>query len=221
MGVMQDWLQWLTQHAHSVEGVLLFICCYAVGTMLIVPASALTLLTGAVYGLPGLLVVLLGSSLGSGIAFVLGRKLLHHFVRRHFGQSRWLKVLQQSIEQNGLQMVILLRLAVFLPFGAVNYSLSITSLPLATFLLGSLLGTLLPSLLYIHMGSVAGTLLQALAQQQQHTPAKLALQLLGLFATLLLLWLMRHSSKQLRQLEQQASNLQQGQANTKQQPDCH
>ncbi|MEM7588919.1 MAG: TVP38/TMEM64 family protein [Myxococcota bacterium] len=209
MNVVQGWLQWFAQHVHSVEGMVVFVCFYATATVLVLPASALTLLAGAVYGLPwGLPLAWLGSNLGACTAFVLGRKFLHDFVSRRFGHSRWLKVLQKAIEQNGLQMVILLRLAVFIPFGAVNYCLSLTSLPLLTFVIGSFLGMLLPSVLYVYMGAVAGTLVQALAQQEQHTNAKLGLQLLGLVAAFLLLWLIRQSSKRLQQLERQAESTQ-------------
>lgn len=202
MNVLHQWLLWFAQHVHSVEGMVLFVCFYAAATVLMLPASALTLLAGAVYGVAGLPLVWLGSNLGAGTAFILGRKVLHGFVSQRFGHTRWLRVLRQAIEQNGLQMVILLRLAVFIPFGAVNYCLSLTSLPLLTFFVGSFLGMLLPSLLYVYTGAVAGTLVEALAQQEQQTDATLALQMLGLVSVVLLLWLIRKSSTQLRQLEQ-------------------
>jgi uncharacterized membrane protein YdjX (TVP38/TMEM64 family) len=57
------------------------------------------------------------------------------------------------MEKRGFKIVVLARLAIFMPYGILNYAFSATKIPLRTFVLGSMLGMLPGSILYILIGT--------------------------------------------------------------------
>lgn len=200
MQTLAAWLDLFAQEARSPLGVVVFIIGYVGAVALMIPGMPLTMLAGVLYGLPvGMLVASFSATLGAAAAFLLGRWVLRDWVTRRFGHARWLKTLEQAIARNGLQMVILLRLAVFIPFAAVNYGLSLTHVGLGAFVLGSFLGMLLPIGMVVAVGATAETLTRALteARDGKLETVGLLVECLAIVAFALLAVLVRRAARHL------------------------
>lgn len=62
-----------------------------------------------------------GATIGSILAFLLGRFVLREQAQGLFNKFKTLKAVDQAIESQGLKLVILLRLSPVVPFNAFNY----------------------------------------------------------------------------------------------------
>lgn len=124
--------------------------------VLLVPGSLITLGTGFVLGLGwGIVVVSLGSTLGATVAFLVGRRLGREWVRRRVGRREALEGVDRGIAEEGLKVVLLLRLSPIVPYNALNYALAMTGVSLRDFVLGSWLGMLPATVLYVWLGAGA------------------------------------------------------------------
>lgn len=136
------------------KGMFLYGSLYFLLGVFSLPASLITISAGFLFGLfPGILIANLGSTLGAAVMFFLGRFLFRDFVERQVEKSGFLKNFDTLMEKRGFKIVVLARLAIFMPYGILNYAFSATKIPLRTFVLGSMLGMLPGSILYILIGT--------------------------------------------------------------------
>ena len=165
-----------------------------------VPGTLPNLAAGIIYGVvKGSLLVTLGASLGSGIAFLIARFAMRDFVKRRFLSSERFRSLDRAAGDRGFRLVALLRLSPLMPYNILNYALGVTRISLQDFLAGGL--SIIPSvILYVGMGNVAGRmLLHTPAENSETTALRWALQALGLFAsTALTVWLGQLASSELK-----------------------
>jgi uncharacterized membrane protein YdjX (TVP38/TMEM64 family) len=124
--------------------------------VLLVPGSLITLGTGFLLGpVWGVLVVSLGSTLGAALAFLVGRRFGREWVRRHIGRRETLAGVDRALAAEGLKIILLLRLSLIVPYNALNYALALTSVSLRDFVIGSWIGMLPGSVLYVWLGAGA------------------------------------------------------------------
>ncbi len=165
---------------NPVTMVLGFIGVYIATTALSLPgATLLTLLAGALFGaVKGTLIVNIGATGGAALAFLGARFLFKDWVESKFGEK--LKPLQSGFEKNAFNYMLFLRLVPLFPFFLVNLSSGITRIPLATFVLGTMIGILPGSFVYANAGSNLASIdsLKDIASPQVLG----AFALLGLFA---------------------------------------
>jgi len=136
------------------KGMFLYGSFYFLLGIFSLPASLITISAGFLFGFfPGVLIANLGSTLGAAVMFILGRFLFRDFVERQVEKSGFLKNFDTLMKKRGFKIVILARLAIFMPYGILNYAFSATKIPLRTFVLGSMLGMLPGSVLYILIGT--------------------------------------------------------------------
>lgn len=166
---------------------VLFVLGYAVGTVAFAPGSILTLAAGAVFGIgQGLVLVFLGAVLGSTGAFLVGRHLARDVVERRTQGNPRFQALDRSIGQEGLKLVVLLRLTPIMPYNFLNYALGLTRVRLSHYVIGSL-GMLPGTLLYVYSGRVAGDIAAAVGGEAvARGPGYYVVLALGLAATLIL-----------------------------------
>lgn len=137
---------------------LLFVVGYAVGTVLLVPGSFMTLAAGAVFGVfQGTMLVAAGATLGMMLAFLLSRRLARGLVQRRLAATPRLEVLDRAVGADGLRIVLLLRLSPLFPFALLNYLLGLTQVRFRDYLLGSL-GIIPWTIAYAWAGALAGDL---------------------------------------------------------------
>ena len=64
--------------------------------------------------------------------------------------------LQGAIEKQGFKILTLVRLSPVFPFTVVNYAFGLTRVSFSTYVLGSFLGMLPGTLMYVYLGSAVG-----------------------------------------------------------------
>jgi len=163
-GVVEDFLAWVEEN--PVAGLFAFIGVYFVATIFFIPGSLLTLGAGFVFanafglGLGvalGTLSVFVGASTGCCAAFLIGRYLLRDWVSGLSKKYVIFQALDVAFETNGLKIMFLLRLSPIIPYNAINYVVSITSLKFYQYVI-ALLGMLPGTTLYVFLGASAGSL---------------------------------------------------------------
>lgn len=133
-------------------GVAGFVLGYAVATLTPVPASALTVLAGLLFGVVGgTAVVLVAAALGAYGGFWLGRLLGRDAVERLTG-ARVGRV-DELLRRRGLLAVLGIRLVPVVPFAVVNYAAGLTAVRQGDYLLGTLLGIAPATVAYVALGA--------------------------------------------------------------------
>jgi len=168
--------------AHAFPFVVVFILIYVVQTTFSLPGAAiLSLAAGAIFGvLQGTLFVVSGATVGAILAFLVSRTLLRDWVVKKFGAR--MEGIDRGLRENGLSYLLFLRLVPAFPFFLVNLACGVTGLPLRTYALGTLIGILPGSLVFVN----AGASLAAIETVSQVASPRVlgSFALLGLFALL-------------------------------------
>ena len=142
---------------HSIGMVTGFLALYIVQTALSLPgATILSLAAGAIFGpLLGTLYVVIAATIGAASSFLVTRHLLRDAILAKFGPR--LSALNQELEARGFNYLLFLRLVPLFPFFLINLAAGFTSLPLRTFVLGTMIGIIPGSFVYVNAGaSLAG-----------------------------------------------------------------
>ncbi|MFI9328851.1 TVP38/TMEM64 family protein [Kitasatospora sp. NPDC052868] len=122
---------------------------YAVGTLAFVPRPALNAAAGLLLGIQqGLLMAVLGTTLGAAAAFALGR-LLGREALRPYLRGRMLTALDRRFTEQGFRSVLLLRLFPGMPFQAANYGAAFSGVRFTPFLTATALGVVPTTAVYV------------------------------------------------------------------------
>lgn len=151
------WLLAIVEWARGAGalGVLVFILLYVAAAVLFIPGSLLTLGAGFLYGpLLGFGVVSVASTLGATLAFLLGRTVARGWISDKLQGRRGFAAVDRAVERAGFKMVLLLRLSPIFPFIVLNYALGLTRVRAGHYVLGSWLGMMPGTLLYVYLGSL-------------------------------------------------------------------
>lgn len=164
----QVFLTWI--ESNLVAGVFAFMGVYFIATVCFVPGSLLTLGSGFVFGsavgvgygvLLASVAVLVGATLGSIVAFLLGRYLLRECVRHRLVKKYpVVEAVDEALQSNGFKIFFLLRLSPIVPFNAINYIAGVTGISLRNYTL-ALIGIIPGTVLYCFIGATAGGLMEA------------------------------------------------------------
>ena len=160
---------------------LIHVLLFAVGTVFFVPGAIFGLAGGALFGpLWGTLLNLAGGTLGATASFLVARYVAADWVRSKVGGR--LQRLVAGVEAEGWRFVAFVRLVPLFPFNLLNYALGLTQIPLAQYVLASLVCMAPGTLAYAWLG-YAGR--EALADNQSAINyALIALALLAAVALL-------------------------------------
>jgi uncharacterized membrane protein YdjX (TVP38/TMEM64 family)/rhodanese-related sulfurtransferase len=143
---LQEWVA-----AAGAAGPLLFMGVYALSTVLLLPATVVTLAGGALFGpVWGTLWNLTGATLGAALAFLIARHLGADWVERRTGPR--LKRLSDGVASEGWRFVAFVRLVPLFPFILLNYALGLTRIPFLPYLLATWVFMLPGALAYTYLG---------------------------------------------------------------------
>ena len=145
----QEWIKGL-----GAWGVLAFAAVYIVAVVLLVPASALTVAAGSVFGAWGFPLVVVAATIGAGLAFLIARYLAKARVKKFVDKRPKLKAVDQAVAEDGWKIVGLLRLSPLVPFGLQNYLFGITEIGFYPYLGTTFVGIMPGSLLYVLLGTL-------------------------------------------------------------------
>jgi len=177
-------------------GPLVFIGGYAAATLAFVPGSVLTLAGGAIFGLlKGSLYALTGATLGATLSFLLARYAAREAVERRLEGNPRFQAIDHAVAQQGVKIVLLLRLSPIFPFNLLNYALGLTKVPLKSYFFASI-GMLPGTVLYTYSGLIIGDVARlAGGAGPAHGAAYYAVILIGLAATLLVVMTITRTAK--------------------------
>ena len=115
-----------------------YVVLFALGTVLFVPGAIFGLAGGVLFGpVWGSVLNLIGATLGATLAFLAARYFAADWVRRKAGGR--LDRLIAGVEAEGWRFVAFVRLVPLFPFNLLNYALGLTRIPLAHYVVASLI----------------------------------------------------------------------------------
>lgn len=170
--------------AQGAWGPLLFVAGYAVAVVAFIPGSVMTLAAGAVFGIAeGVLLVFIAATAGSLMAFVIARYVARGAVSQRIADSRRFSAVDRAIGEQGLKIVLLLRLSPVFPYNLLNYALGLTRVRFVDYAVGSV-GMLPGTLLYVYYGKLVGDVAAlAAGAEVPRGPGYWSVLVLGLVAT--------------------------------------
>lgn len=140
----------------GVLGYGIYVVVYAVCCVFLIPASALTIGAGAIFGFAaGAAVVLIGATLGATAAFLLGRTVFRRRVESMMASSPRLAAIDRAVATEGTKIMLLMRLSGFPPFTWINYALGLTGVSLRSYVLTTVFG-MIPGLIAFTWTGAAG-----------------------------------------------------------------
>jgi uncharacterized membrane protein YdjX (TVP38/TMEM64 family) len=157
--------EWLTAFQGWVRGAgalgyVAYVVVYVVCCIFIVPALALTLGAGAIFGfVRGAVVVIAGATLGATAAFLLARTVFRERVERMTAGSPKFKALDRAITRDGTKILWLVRLSGFPPFTWVNYAFGLTGVALLPYVVITFLGIIPGTLAFTYAGAAGAAAL--------------------------------------------------------------
>lgn len=150
-------------------GPILLIALYILGAVSFIPGTLLTLLAGSLFGFwLGTAVVIVGLSLGSYLAFLLGRYLLREPLSQCMQKQAWVERLKDGLETNGFRFIVVARLVPLFPFNALNFTCGLLPLKGRDYFLGSFLGMLPGTMAYVYAGAAGCRLIDPLLKGELH-----------------------------------------------------
>lgn len=173
-------------------GPLVFSAIYIMAVIAAVPASALTIAAGAIFGTAiGVAVVSVSATAGAGLAFLLARYAARGPVQDWLAGNEKFERLDRMTEEHGAVLVALTRLVPVFPFNLLNYGFGLTRVPFWTYLFWSWLCMLPGTVLY-----VAGTDVLVRAFRERTAPWAAIGAFIG--AVVVLVFLVRYAKKRLK-----------------------
>lgn len=190
----QEWLRLVAEALEGMRqsgwhGVAWFVGLYAVSCVLFLPGSALSLGAGAVYGFwLGTVVVLVSSTVGAQVNFLMARYLLRGWLRRVVGSSPKFLSLDRAVQREGWKIILVSRISPVVPHSLVSYLAGLTRISGWRFLVASLGGFLPMSVFYCYAGAFLGAVARGGAGLSAQDPVIWLLYALGLVCTVGVVW---------------------------------
>lgn len=174
-----DFIMWVDHH--DALGMVILGMADALAVILLLAAFVLTMGAGYLFGVVrGAFLIVLATTVGATIAFLIGRHLLERRAERWLTRQRRLNVLATLVRDGGWQGIALLRMIPFVPFKSSNYVFGAMSVGLFDFVVGTIIGILPMTLVTAAAGAMAGDIAQAVTAGVHRSPLEWALHGLGL-----------------------------------------
>lgn len=189
---LHDVRRWLGSVGDRWWAPVVFIVLYAVFNTVLLPATALTLTAGVVWGwLLGGVWVLVASTIGSAVPYLLARSgapWVEKILKDKAGP------IYRALEREGFLTLLLMRLVPIVPYNLLNYAAGLAGIRVRDYLLATFLGTIPGIFIFTYLASsiaagvvsprqafvrilIAGSLLGALAVVSRFFAAKVKARL--------------------------------------------
>lgn len=174
-------LHWIERA--GVTGLLAYVFVYVLGTVLFLPPGILNIAAGLIFGpVVGAVLALLANVLSAIVAFLVSRHVARSWVARLVARRRRLLAVDRAVEKGGLKVVLLLRMSPVSPFSILNYAFGMSRVRARDYVLGSMLGTVPGTVLYVYIGSLLTSMVQIFSTGAAATSKTIFLWV-GLIAT--------------------------------------
>ena len=180
---------WLIQALEWTEGLgfwapVFVVGFYIVACVLFLPGSLLTLGAGVLFGVVvGTITVSIGSTVGACAAFLVGRTIARDWIASKVARNEKFGAIDRAVGAQGLKIVLLTRLSPVFPFNLLNYAFGLTKIPFWQYALGSWVGMLPATVMYVYFGAGLRSLAELSTGQVETGRAGQIFFLAGLVAT--------------------------------------
>ncbi|MFP5344728.1 MAG: VTT domain-containing protein, partial [Gammaproteobacteria bacterium] len=199
----------VTLDAQGAWGPLLFILVMTLVVVLVLPGVMFTTGAGFVFGvMEGTVYVVLGTTLGATLAFLLARHVFGARTARFILSHARLKLVSEELTPQGWKIVLLTRLVPFFPFKLSNYFFGLTRFSLRGFVSGSFAGVIPFSLHNVYLGSIAADIATLGARSGERTPLEWGLYGAGFLAAVAAVIILSHLAR--RALAKYTEQVEQG-----------
>ncbi len=193
-GLLNNALDWIASFGHWEPAI--FIIIYITATVLLVPGSILTLGAGVLFGVIwGSIYVSIGATIGAACAFLIGRYVARGWVEKKIQGQHSFQAIDEAVGTEGWKIVGLTRLSPLFPFNLLNYVFGITQVSFKDYFLLTWIGIMPGTILYVYLGSLAGSLARLGTSGRSRTPAEWAFYAVGLIATIVVTVYVTHIAK--------------------------
>ena len=150
---------WLIQALAWTEGLgfwapAFVAAFYIIACVLFLPGSVLTLGAGVLFGVvKGTITVSIGSTHGACTAFLVGRTVARDWISAKVARNAKFGAIDTAVGEQGLKIVLLTRLSPVFPFNMLNYAFGLTKIPFRQYALGSWIGMLPGTVMYVYFGA--------------------------------------------------------------------
>src|SRR5437588_4901937 len=152
----EDFQEWAGAGHNKALALVVLALAYTPAALFLVPGSLLTLGAGGLFGVvEGTVAVSLGSTLAACVVFLVGRTLARRWVEERFAGSPRFRALDRAVAGQGFRIVLLTRLSPLFPYTVLNYAYSLTRVSFRDYVLGSWIGMLPGTVMYVYLGSTA------------------------------------------------------------------
>lgn len=168
----------------GVWGPIVYGLIYVLAVIAMVPASALTVAAGAIFGLRvGTITVSLASTTGAALAFLIARYLAREAVERRIRRYPKFEAVDRAIGAGGWKIVAMLRLSPAIPFNLQNYLYGLTGIRFRTYVATSWVAMLPGTLMYVYLGHAGRVGLESASGGRSRGTGEWAMIVVGLLAT--------------------------------------
>ena len=136
-----------------------YVTAFAVLPAFFFPVAVLALAGGLLFGLwMGSLYTFLGAMVNCTVMFMLSRSIGYNSVKAMVQRKlsvKWQKRLAATAGKEGFLLLIVLRLIPAVPYNLINYAFGLTQMRYPAYLLGSAIGIIPGTLVFINIGDKA------------------------------------------------------------------
>ncbi|HXV65029.1 MAG TPA: VTT domain-containing protein [Vicinamibacteria bacterium] len=163
-------------------GIIPFVLGGGVAVVFLFPGSVVMTAAGAAFGLgKGFVAAQVAASAGAALAFLVSRYLARSRVERWVRSKPAFSSLDEAIGVAGWKLVLLTRCCPVFPYVFQNYAYGLTRVSFSHYALGSFIGLVPATLLFVYLGSLGRAGAEAVSGRAE--PAQVVFQLLGFAAT--------------------------------------
>lgn len=138
-------------NSFGIWAPVIFCSMYIIGAIAFFPASFITLLAGALFGLKlGLTYAMIGTVISSCFSFLIARYIAGDLISKNSNQL--LEKVQKGVEEDGWRYLAIMRLLPIFPFNLLNYVFGLTPLRLWVFALVTSVSALPITFVYAYIG---------------------------------------------------------------------
>lgn len=138
-------------HSFGIWGPVAYMAFYVVRPLLFLPAAVCSAVAGAIWGLEGLIYLLIAANISAIVEFVVARYFAREAVERLVGQK--MAFIDRAIERRGFVTVLLIRLIPNLPWDIQNLGLGLTKVKARDYVVATAIGILPGSFVLVYFGS--------------------------------------------------------------------
>jgi uncharacterized membrane protein YdjX (TVP38/TMEM64 family) len=177
-------LEWIEQQGNIAA--ILFIVVMALTVLFVLPGVFFTTGAGYVFGIAaGTLYVVLGTTLGASLAFLVARHLFGAKAKAYVLGKSTLNLLNLEMTRHDFKVVLLTRLIPFFPGKLSNYFFGLTDFRFSAYSSATLIGLIPFSLHNVYVGSLISDLAELREGGLSRSPLQWALYGFGLVVTII------------------------------------